>query len=100
VLEAEERVFSNRHDASVPHCNTVGADDYVAQDNTVRADASVPQCYTVRSTEVDEDETPAKRPYHHVTSSAKATPLEVMRWTRTRTRRQPDVSAMKLLSQR
>jgi hypothetical protein len=113
VLEAEERAFSNRHDASVPQGNTVRADDSVAQGSTVRADASVPQGNTVRAdASVSQGNMHLLRGMRMRTRRQlnvpvimspllpKAKPLEVLRWTGTRTRRQPNVSAMKLLSQR
>jgi hypothetical protein len=55
VLEAEERVFSNR---------------LLPKATLFELTASVPQDNTVLSAEVDEDETPAKGPHHDATSAA------------------------------
>jgi hypothetical protein len=69
VLEAEERVFSIRHDASAAPSNTVRAaemdkdeDETPAATRPRHDDATVAQSDTAPAAEADEGERPAKRP--------------------------------------
>jgi hypothetical protein len=76
VLEAEERAFSNRSDASAAQSSTVRAaemdDDETPANRPRHEDASATQNNTSQAAATDKDETPANRPRHDDASTSQS----------------------------